>query len=339
MKKSLLLLIGLLFMQGVVFGQDAISLANRFISLLNEAQKKETVFAFDTEERYNFHFVPKERRGITFNEMNSAQQELAYALLKSCLGDETFQKTNDIMHLETVLKQLENRKQEDKFRDPGNYHFTIFGTPSSKTIWGWRFEGHHISFNFSFNKKSLVAGTPGFLGSNPAIVLSGPMAGKQVLKNESDRGFALLNSLSNTQIKKAIIDTVAFADIQTFNKRNAMLGKPAGIRYSELSKEQQSLMLQLVSIYVHRYKQDLAEKMMSDIRKAGLENVWFAWAGHTKPVIGKGAYYRIQGPTIIIEYDNTQNNANHVHSVVRDLKHDFGGDLLLEYYKKGHSHK
>jgi hypothetical protein len=243
------------------------------------------------------------------------------------------------MQLETVLKELEKRKPEDKYRDPGNYHFTIFGTPSSKTIWGWRFEGHHISFNFSFNKKSLVAGTPGFLGSNPAIVLNGPMAGKQVLKNESDRGFSLLNSLTDAQIKKAIIDTVAFADIQTFNKRNAMMGKPVGIRYSELSKEQQSLMVQLMSIYVHRYKPDLAEKMMSDIRKAGLENVWFSWAGHTKPVIGKGAYYRIQGPTIIIEYDNTQNNANHVHSVVRDLMHDFGGDLLLEHYKKGHSHK
>jgi len=339
MKKKLLLIIMFLNFWTAVFGQESVLTANRFISLLTEDQKIETVFPFDLEERYNFHFVPKDRRGITFNEMNSAQQELAYSLLKSCLGDETFQKTNDIMQLETVLKELEKRKPEDKYRDPGNYHFTIFGTPSSKSIWGWRFEGHHISFNFSFNKKSLVAGTPGFLGSNPAIVLSGPMAGKQVLKNESDKGFSLLNSLSNAQIKKAIIDTVAFADIQTFNKRNAMLGKPVGIRYSELSKEQQSLMLELMSIYVHRYKHDLAEKMMSDIRIAGLDNVWFAWAGHTKPVIGKGAYYRIQGPTIIIEYDNTQNNANHVHSVVRDLKHDFGGDLLLEHYKKGHSHK
>ena len=230
MKKPIILLILLLLIHTIAFGQDVISLANRFISLLNDAQKTESVFAFDTEERYNFHFVPKVRRGITFNEMNSAQQETAYDLLKSCLGDETFQKTIDIMQLETVLKELEKRKPEDKYRDPGNYHFTIFGTPSSKTIWGWRFEGHHISFNFSFNKKLLVAGTPGFLGSNPAIVLNGPMAGKQVLKNESDRGFALLNSLNNAQIKKAIIDTVAFADIQTFNKRNAMMGKAVGIR-------------------------------------------------------------------------------------------------------------
>jgi hypothetical protein len=339
MNKPLFLLAAFLLMQGIVFGQDAVSLANRFISLLNESQKTETVFAFDTEERYNFHFVPKERRGITFNEMNPAQQKTAYDLLKSCLGDDTFQKTKDIMQLEIVLKELEKRNPEDRYRDPGNYHFSIFGTPSSKTIWGWRFEGHHISFNFSFNKKTLVAGTPGFLGSNPAIVLNGPLAGKQVLKQEADMGFALLNSLTNAQIKKTIIDTVAFSDIQTFNKRDAMLGKPVGIRYSELSKEQQSLMLQLISLYVHRYKHDFAEKMIQEIHKEGLENVWFAWAGHTKPVIGKGAYYRIQGPSIVIEYDNTQNNANHVHSVVRDLKHDFGGDLLLEHYKKGHSHK
>jgi hypothetical protein len=339
MKKALFLLIGLFLMHGIILGQDVVSLANRFISTLNEAQKTETVFAFDTEERYNFHFVPKERRGITFNDMSLTQQKLAFDLLKSCLGDDAFQKTNDIIQLESVLKELEKRKPEDKWRDPGNYHFTIFGTPSSKTIWGWRFEGHHISFNFSFNKKTLVAGTPGFLGSNPAIILSGPMAGKQVLKEEADRGFALLYSLSSTQIKKAIIDTVAFPDIQTLNKRNAMMGKPVGIRYSELSKEQQTLLLQLINTYVHRYKNELAEKMIADVRKGGLENIWFAWAGHTKPVIGKGAYYRIQGPTIVIEYDNTQNNANHVHSVVRDLKHDFGGDLLLEHYKKGHSHK
>ena len=338
MKKALLLSM-LLFVRFNGFGQEPVLTANRFISLLSEAQKTESVFPFDMEERYNFHFVPKERRGITFNEMNSAQQETAYNLLKSCLGDDTYQKTKDIMQLEIVLKELEKRKPEDKWRDPGNYHFTIFGTPSLKTIWGWRFEGHHISFNFSFDKKTLVAGTPGFLGSNPAIVLSGPMAGKQVLKEESDRGFALLYSLSSSQIKKAIIDTVAFPDIQTLNKRNAMLGKPVGIRYSELSKEQQSLLLQLINTYVHRYKHHLAEKMMADVRKGGLENIWFAWAGYTKPVIGKGAYYRIQGPTIVIEYDNTQNNANHVHSVVRDLKHDFGGDLLLEHYKKGHSLK
>jgi len=95
-------------------------------------------------------------------------------------------------------------------------------------------------------------------------------------------------------------------------------------------------MLALVRLYVFRYTHLMAESMLKDIQKAGLENLWFAWAGHNEPVIGKGTYYRIQGPSVLIEYDNTQNNANHVHSVIRDLKNDFGGDLLLEHYKAAH---
>lgn len=338
MKKATLLLLTSFFFQLSVFGQETVLYANRFIATLNDAQKAESIFPFDVDERYNFHFVPMKRRGITFNEMNTEQNSLALELLKSCLGEDSFKKTNEIMQLEIVLKELEKRKPEDNYRDPGNYHFTIFGNPSSTSIWGWRFEGHHISFTFSFNKKMLVSGTPGFMGSNPAIVLNGPMAGKQVLKDESDKGFSLIQSLNVIQLKKAIIDTIAFKDILTFDKRKALLGNPEGIKYSELTKVQQSLLLQLISVYVHRYRNDFAEKMMQDIKKQGLENIWFAWAGFTKPEIGKGSYYRVQGPTLVIEYDNTQNNANHVHSVVRDLKNDFGGDLLLEHYKKGHSH-
>lgn len=338
MKRVLLSFVIVLLVRLTGFGQESVSTARSFISLLSEAQKTESIFPFDVEERYNFHFVPMKRRGITFNEMNPEQHKLALELLRSCLGTEAFQKTREIMELEIVLKELEKRKAEDNYRDPGNYHFSIFGNPSSTSIWGWRFEGHHISFNFSFNKKTLVSGTPGFMGSNPAIVLIGPMAGKQVLKQESDKGFAVINSFNAAQLKKAIIDTVAFKDILTFDKRKALLGNPEGIRYSELTKVQQSLLLQLISVYVHRYRNDFAEKMMQDIKKQGLDNIWFAWAGHTKPVIGNGSYYRVQGPTIVIEYDNTQNNANHVHSVVRDLKNDFGGDLLLDHYKKGHSH-
>lgn len=338
MKKVALLIVNILLLGFTGFGQESVATANRFIASLNDAQKAESIFPFDVEERYNFHFVPMKRRGITFNEMNEPQHKLALELLRSCLSEETYEKTKEIIQLEVVLKELENRKPDDNYRDPGNYHFTIFGNPSMNSIWGWRFEGHHISFNFSFNKKTLVAGTPGFMGSNPAIVLQGPMAGKQVLKQESDKGFALINSLTSTQLKSAIIDTVAFKDILTFDKRKALLGKPDGIKYSELTKIQQSLLLQLINVYVNRYRPDFAQRMMQEIKKEGLDNIWFAWAGYTKPEIGKGSYYRVQGPTLVIEYDNTQNNANHVHSVVRDLKNDFGGDLLLDHYKKGHSH-
>jgi hypothetical protein len=268
--------------------------------------------------------------------MSPQQIEVGLGLLKACLSEQTFKKTNDIVKLEVILKELEKRKPEDKYRDPGNYHFTIFGIPSEKNIWGWRFEGHHISFNFSFDQKLLVSGTPGFLGTNPAIVPSGPAMGTQILKEESDLGFDLLHSLNKVQFKQAMIDSVAYPDILTFDKRSAFIGDPKGIKYSDLNKEQKAMMLALVRLYVFRYTHLMAESMLKDIQKAGLENLWFAWAGHTEPVIGKGTYYRVQGPTMLIEYDNTQNNANHVHSVIRDLKNDFGGDLLLQHYKTAH---
>ena len=329
----------LFFFSGNIKSQGSVEKANHFISLINESQKLNTLFPFDGEERYNYHFVPFERKGITFNEMNADQKTAAFDLLKTCLSEAAYKKTKEIMQLENVLIELEKRKPDDHFRDPGNYHISIFGIPSAKTIWGWRFEGHHISFNFSFDKKNLSSGTPAFLGTNPAIVLSGSKTGTQVLKDETERGFALLNSLSKTQLQKTIIDTVAYKDILSFDKRNAMLGDPAGIKYSDLNKSQQALLLQLVSAYVHRFTTLFADKMLKEIQQAGLDQLWFAWAGHTKAEMGNGngSYYRIQGPTILIEYDNTQNNSNHIHSVLRDLKHDFGGDDLLEHYKNDHA--
>ncbi|MEI8074249.1 MAG: DUF3500 domain-containing protein [Bacteroidota bacterium] len=317
--------------------QKSVVAANHFITLLSTQQKMETVFPFDSDERYNYHFVPIERKGITFNELNELQRIAAFDLLKTCLGDEAFIKTKEIMQLDQVLKELENRKDEDHYRDPANYHITIFGIPSAKTIWGWRFEGHHISFNFSFSKQTLISGTPGFMGSNPGIVLNGSHKGKQVLKDETESGFKLLRSLNESQFTKTIIDSIAYKDILSFDKRVLMLKSPEGIRYSELTKEQQQLMLQLISVYVHRYTQLFAEDMLKEIQASGLENLWFAWAGDRNSMMGKGTYYRVQGPTILIEYDNTQNNANHVHSVIRDLKHDFGGDELLQHYKTEHA--
>ena len=319
------------------YAQKSVAAANHFITLLSNQQKMETVFPFDSDERFNYHFVPVERKGITFNEMNELQRAAAFDLLKTCLGEEAFIKTKEIMELDQVLKELEMRKPEDHFRDTGNYHITIFGIPSSKTIWGWRFEGHHISFNFSFSKQTLISGTPGFLGSNPGTVLTGSKKGTQVLKDETENGFKLLRSLNETQLTKTIIDSIAYKDILSFDKRVLLLKSPEGIRYNELTTEQQQLLLQLISLYVHRYTQLFAEDMLKEIQANGFENLWFAWAGDRNSMMGKGTYYRIQGPTILIEYDNTQNNANHVHSVIRDLKHDFGGDELLEHYKAAHA--
>jgi hypothetical protein len=317
--------------------QQAVKAVNQFINTLSSDQKAETVFPFDGEERYNFHFVPKERKGITFNEMNEEQKKAALNLMRGCLSEQAFQKTQDIMQLDLVLKEMEKRKPEDHYRDPGNYHFSVFGIPSETTIWGWRFEGHHISFNFSMDKMKVIGATPGFLGSNPAVVQEGPYKGKQVLKEETDAGFTLLHALSAEQQKKAIPDTISPKDILTFNNRKALLEGNTGITYNELTDAQKQLLLQLINVYVHRFTKLFADDMLKDIQHAGLENIRFEWLGRSQPGIGNPHYYKVQGPTFIIEYDNTQNNANHVHSVLRDLKHDFGGDELLEHYKTAHS--
>jgi Protein of unknown function (DUF3500) len=317
--------------------QDLVGKANGFIKLLNDTQRVKALYPFDTAERYRFMYVPLEdRKGISVNELNPAQRVALMDLLHTCLAEETVKKVSQIMLLDNVLKELEHRKPEDHYRDPGKYFVTIFGIPSATTIWGWRFEGHHVAFHFSANKKQLVAGTPSFLGSNPAIVLDGPEKNKEVLKEETDKGFAFLHALSPDELKKAITDTGAPKEIITEAKRVAMIDHPAGIRYNELSPAHQQMLLQLLGLYIHRYTKLFADDMLKEIQTAGLDKLWFTWAGYTEHVIGHPYYYRIQGPTIIIEYDNTQNNANHIHTVIRDLKNDFGGDMLLEHYRQSH---
>lgn len=317
--------------------QDFVGKAEVFIRLLNNAERAKALYPFDTDERYRFNYVPMDdRKGISLNELNTAQRNALMDLLKTCLSEKTVMKVKDIMQLDQLLKELEHRQPDDHYRDPGKYFVTIFGIPGTNTIWGWRFEGHHVAFHFSVDKKQLVAGTPSFLGSNPAIVLSGPEKGKQILKEETDKGFALLHALTVMELKKAITDTIAPGEILTAASRKARIDHPAGIRFSELSAAHQQLLLQLISVYIHRYTVSFAGIMLKEIQAAGLDKLWFSWAGSTTHVLGKPYYYRIQGPTIIIEYDNSQNNANHVHTVIRDLKNDFGGDLLLEHYRQNH---
>ena len=307
--------------------------AIRFLQSLNNDQKQKAQFAFEDEERFNWNFVPIERKGISIRDLNADQLAAAMNLLEWVLSDKGIQKTTAIMKLESVLKEVESRAADDFYRDPLKYYFSIFGKPG-ETIWGWRLEGHHVAFNFSSQNNQLISGTPGFLGSNPAVVQSGPQKGLEILKEETELGFALLNSLNISQKEKAIINSTAPAEIITSNSRKAMINDPKGILYSELSSEQKNKFSQLLQLYLNRYKPSFAKKMLQDIEAADMNKLQFAWAGTLVPGIGNKHYYRIQGPTIIIEYDNTQNNANHVHTAIRDLKNDFGGDQLLEHYKK-----
>jgi len=308
--------------------------AGKFLQTLSKDQKAKAQFRFDDEQRYNWDFRPKDRKGIPLRELNKAQRNAAMDLLHTVLSDTGFKKTTSVFELEAVLKVAEGLPADNDFRDSGKYYFSIFGNPGTDSIWGWKLEGHHVAFNFSSENNRLISGTPGFLGANPAVVLSGPEKGKEILKDETELGFTLLHSLDVKQKEKAIINVKAPAEILTDVYRKAMISDPQGILYSELNNSQQKIFMQLLSIYIHRYTRLFAWNMMHEIEAAGLNKLRFAWAGAQQPGLGNPHYYRLQGPTIIIEYDNTQNNANHVHTVVRDLKNDFGGDELLQHYKE-----
>ena len=310
------------------------SRANDFLALLDEVQSARARYGFDDEERFNWHFVPRERNGISFNDLSEKQRQAALALLKTSLSEQGYQKATNIMALENVLREVENRANDDTYRDPLNYYLTIFGNPDVATPWGWRLEGHHISINFSSASGDIVSSTPTFWGSNPAIVRSGRFVGRQVLKQESDLGFTLVNSLSLPQLRTAVVADKAPADIITGNQRKAELQEPKGLGFSGLTEQQKKLFLQLLNVYVKNYQLGFSKRLMEKIEKAGIENLSFAWAGSLQP--GAAHYYRIQGPMLLIEYDNTQNNANHVHTVVRDLTNDFAEDILREHYQKDH---
>ena len=312
--------------------------AENFVGLLDKNQKIQIMYPFDSAERYTWHFVPKDdRKGLSINEMKAQQKDAALKLMKTAFSAEGYKKASAIMSLEKVLKAIENRAATDHYRDTGKYFFTLFNEPSKKDIWGWRLEGHHLSFSFCSQSNRLVSGTPGFFGANPAVVLNGTEKGLEILKDETELAQDLLNSFNKEQLQKVIMDTAAPGDIVTYNSRTAMIVNPKGLSYGNMSNEQQKIFLQLLSVYIHNYTHLFAESMMHDIENAGMNNLLFAWAGSKEAGPGHPKYYRIQGPTIIIEYDNTQNNGNHIHSVIRDLKNDFGGDELLEHYKNSHA--
>ncbi|HVR35929.1 MAG TPA: DUF3500 domain-containing protein [Methylomirabilota bacterium] len=303
--------------------------AKRFLSALNEEQSARAVFPLADDERLNWHFVPKDRKGLPWKEMTPAQQQLAVGLLGSGLSNRGLLKTTTIMSLEQVLRELENRAPH---RDPGLYYVSIFGKPESHATWGWRFEGHHLSLNFTIVDGHHVATTPSFLGANPAEVREGPRKGLRALGPEEDAGRALVKALDANQQREAIISDRAPRDVITGADRKVEPLAWEGLPASKMSAPQMKLLWELIEEYVRRHRPEIADTDLEKIREAGAEKIHFAWAGSLEP--GQGHYYRVQGPTFLLEYDNTQNNANHIHAVWRDFENDFGIDLLREHYDK-----
>ncbi|MEM7657147.1 MAG: DUF3500 domain-containing protein [Bacteroidota bacterium] len=311
--------------------------AEQFLGRLEETQREAVIFPFTDSMRYNWHFIPMDSRiGIPLEEMNELQREAAANLMRSTLSEQGYEKIEAIRGLELVLREVENRPPDDRRRHPEKYYFAFFGSPSADAPWAWRYEGHHTSLSFSSVNEELVAVTPAFLGSNPAIVREGSNVGMEVLKAEQDLGREFVKGLAPNQLEKALILEEAPGDVLTFVDREIKLTEFEGLAASEMNADQQQELRALLQVYTGNMQADIAADQWRRIEESGFEKLYFAWAGSLEP--GEGHYYRIHGPTLLIEYDNVQNNNNHVHTVWRDLQYDFGGDLLQQHYENSDHH-
>lgn len=332
------ILLCLLFLQNSIFKSNVPSMlqsAQAFVNALDQKQLKKATYSLADEERYNWNFTPVSRQGLPLKEMTAEQQQAAFTLMQASLSEKGYQKAQELRELEEILRGVEGRGSDDKYRDPNNYYFTIFGKPAQDEAWGWRFEGHHISLNFSSVSDKIVSVTPTFYGANPAKVPAGPRKGWRILKPEEDLGRKLVKSLSTEQQKEALIATEAYPDIVTSNDKVANISKMEGLAYSQMNSDQQSLLLQLIEVYYSVHKAEIAKEAIQRIKKAGLEKLRFAWAGSYE--VGDKHYYRIHGSGFVIEYDNTQNDANHIHTVIRDFENDFGENILKQHYEEAHN--
>jgi hypothetical protein len=294
--------------------------ASRFLAALDKEQAAKATYSFDSDERVNWHFIPRERNGLPIKAMTPAQRALAFGLIQSGVTSTGYLKATTIMSLEQVLKEIE--KPGGLTRDPELYFVTIFGTPSDRGRWGWRVEGHHISLNFALQDGKIVASTPCFFGANPAEIRQGPRQGLRTLADIEDRALRLLQALDSRQAKEAVVDDTAPKDIRAAHTLQPPTDSAVGIAYADLNGTQRQMMQALVESYTVNMPGDVAGAWLDEIKQAGPETVRFAWFGPADRSQPHG--YRVQGPTFLIEFNNTQNGANHIHSVWRNMLGDFG---------------
>jgi hypothetical protein len=313
-------------------GGDMTRAAEAFLASLTAEQRVQATMEYDDPKRLDWHFIPKpERKGLQIKHMNEEQRKAAHALLASGVSQLGYDKAVTIMSLEAILQELEKARKDGPIRDAERYYFTVFGTPHAHGKWGWSVEGHHLSLNFAVSDGTAVAHTPAFFGANPALVHkevgSSPKKGTRTLVHEEALAFELFNSLDEQQRKTALIAEKAPMDLRGAGEPQAPGGAPEGLAADKLTPEQTKTLRSLISAYTDNMAKELAEQRWAEIEEHGFGKIHFAWAGADKP--GIGHYYRIQGVTFLVEFVNTQpdaegNPANHIHCVWRSLKGDFG---------------
>lgn len=305
------------------------SAAQAFLASLSPDQRAEAVFPLTAREREDWGFVPRSRRGVPLKGLSPSQRTLALALLGSVLSARGSAQAEAIIALENVLREIEGAS----YRDAELYFITIFGEPGAFP-WGWRFEGHHLSLNITAVDRGHIVVTPTFFGANPAEVPAGPRKGQRTLADEEAFGRELVKSLDAEQQRVAVIAARAPRDIITGDDRVAKPLSPPGLPGTQMNDTQRAMLDRLLQVYLGRFRDEISAATRERMLASGVDAVHFAWAGGFDP--GQGHYYRLQGPSFLIEYDNTQNGANHIHTTFRDFERDFGRDLLREHYERDH---
>jgi hypothetical protein len=313
--------------------------AQALLEALPEAKRRQAQLSFESSERTNWNYVPLRRAGVPLAELDGQQRTLIDPLLRSALSPSGLDTAHQIVQHETILGEIEGNPQR---RDPGLYYTAVFGEPGPRAPWAWRFEGHHLSVNATHVDGQTQVVAPLFMGSNPARVPSGPKAGLRLLAAEEDVARELMRMLPQERRTRAMLADRAFPDIVTRNDPKVRSLNLEGLAAAEMSQPEQTQLRKLLHVYSDRMTESAAREQLERIERAGFGKLHFGWAGSLEA--GKPHYYRVHGPTVLIEYDNTQNNANHIHTVWRDLERDFGGDLLRAHYAAhqaddhGHEH-
>ncbi len=314
-----------------------------FLDGLNESQRKQAQFPVDDPEwrRWaNQHSLP--RQGISFEDLDEAQRESAFALMKVGLSAKGFQRSRDIMRLNYTLAEITSNFEE---LDEWFYYFTIMGEPSADQPWGWQLDGHHLIVNY-FVLGDQVVMAPTFMGSEPVIAKSGKYKGVSVMQDERRRGLELMGSLSAEQKAKAVLATAKRGNNATAEafSDNVVLDY-AGIVGTELDAKQRDLLLAVVGEYVGNMADGHAKLKMAEVEEH-LDRTYFAWIGESGP--DSTFYYRVHSPVILIEFDHQRPiflrnlprapTLQHVHSVTRTPNgNDYGKDLLRQHYERSHS--
>jgi len=319
--------------------------ATKFLDSLNTIQRKAATFPFAGDERYTWNYRPTQggdsrvldRNGLRIMNMTKEQQNLALSLIDAGMSKRSAEQARWIMQLEDILREHE-REEGRMFagvRDSELYWFSVFGDPQGSAPWAWKVGGHHVAFHFTIVDGEMVAATPCFEGANPAQVRFGEHAGKRALPEEEDLPRALVQSLTGENRAKAVFSEDAPQDIlsDAYRSLDRFL-LPRGVAYSALSGEQREKLVGVVKHYVGRVSDEIAAQEWNKIEQAGLDSITFAWGGKVEK--GAGHYYAIQGPTFMVEYDNTQGNSNHIHSVWRTFAGDWGEDILAQHYAANH---